>query len=62
MTLDAFNVLAYEETGENGIRLLTTIDTNLLELEDEDMRFSQKFYETSDDEFEVIKWWITNWV
>ncbi|CAK63344.1 unnamed protein product (macronuclear) [Paramecium tetraurelia] len=61
-----FNILAYEESISNGIRLLMAIDFEILGLtgekiinneeDDDDMRYSQQFYQVTDenDDFEII--------
>ncbi|CAD8172550.1 unnamed protein product [Paramecium pentaurelia] len=63
---DAYNILAYEESISNGIRLLITIDFEILGLnsqkiinneeEDDDIRYSQQFYQVTEenDDFEII--------
>ncbi|CAD8094946.1 unnamed protein product [Paramecium sonneborni] len=63
---DSFNILAYDEPISGGIRLLFTIDFEMLELnsqkhinndeeEDDDMKYSQQFYQVTDeDDFEII--------
>ncbi|CAD8178708.1 unnamed protein product [Paramecium pentaurelia] len=66
---DAYNILAYEESISNGIRLLFTIDLEMVGLkgqklinnneeEDDDIKYSQQFYQVTDDDddddFEII--------
>ncbi|CAD8100139.1 unnamed protein product [Paramecium sonneborni] len=63
---DSFNILTYEESISGGIRLLITIDSKILgqntqkwiineEEEDDDIRYSEQFYQVSDDDdFEKI--------